>query len=247
MRVQLPCATQRYIQELHRLCSCADYTLSPVSKAETLRVWQHDALDDAMRDVIATRGSGLDLSRDVIGRHAATLNVAHHSLRESVHITVHGVALHKVRHRLRRSEHVVVRGEVFGSPSVDHGGGGIGDVGIGDESNEIRLSGVGQKVKVKLDLVISQRVCGVALAQGRRGVSASGSRGLIALGDLRQVRFRSGPRERSRLEAVILLKAHGCSQLRLEPLGPSTVHRVQQAATDITRRSTGLIIEYLTR
>ena len=219
MRVQLPCATQRYIQELHRLCSCADYTLSPVSKAETLRVWQHDALDDAMRDVIATRGSGLDLSRDVIGRHAATLNVAHHSLRESVHITVHGVALHKVRHRLRRREHVVVGGEVLESPSVDRGG-GIGDVGIVAESNEIWLSGVDQKVKVKFNLVITLRMCGVAMLQGRRGVSASGSWGLIALGDLRQVRFRSGPRERSWPEAVILLKAHECSQLRLEPLGP---------------------------
>ena len=88
------------------------------------------------------------------------------------------------------------------------------------KSNKIWLSGVVPKVKIELDLVISLWVCDVARLQGRRGVGASGSRGLKILGDLRQVRFRSDPRKRSRSEAVILLKAHGCLQLRLEPLGP---------------------------
>ena len=84
-----------------------------------------------MRGVIAARCPGLNLPRGGIGRHAATLDLARHSLGENVHITVHGAAPHKVRHRLRRREHVAVGREAFESPSLGHGGGGgARDVGI---------------------------------------------------------------------------------------------------------------------
>ena len=55
MRVQPPCATQRYTQELHRLCSCADYTPPLVSKVETLRVrgWMMPCVASSQRDAQA--------------------------------------------------------------------------------------------------------------------------------------------------------------------------------------------------
>ena len=181
-----------------------------------------------MRDVITARGPGLDLPGDVIGRHAATLDVARHRLGEGVHITMNGVALHELHRGLRRREHILVGGEVLERPSVDHSGGGGGgwirNVGVVSEGNEIRGGRVLQMVEVKLLVALCARL------QGRRLVSgASGRRGLKALGDLRLVRFRSGPRERSRPEAVTLLKAHGCSRLRLEPLGPPCSARLPLA------------------
>ena len=113
-----------------------------------------------------------------------------------MHITVNGVALHELRRGLRGREHVLVGGEVLERPSVDHSGGGGGwieNVGVVLEGNEIRSGRVLQMVQVKLL---------VARLQGRRLVSgASGSWGLKALGDLRLVRFRSDPRERSRLRS----------------------------------------------
>ena len=48
--VEFICAAQRQVKELERLSSCTDYTLPPVSKTEALRVRQHDALNDAMRN-----------------------------------------------------------------------------------------------------------------------------------------------------------------------------------------------------
>ena len=148
-----------------------------------------------------------------------------------MHITVNGVALHELRRGLRRREHILVGGEVLERPSVDQsGGGGVGgggggwirNFGVVSEGNEIWSGRVLQMVEVKLLVV--------ARLQGRRLVSGtSGSWGLKALGDLRLVRFRSGSRERSRPEAVILLKAHGCSQLRLEPLGPPCSARLPLA------------------
>ena len=113
-----------------------------------------------------------------------------------MHITVNGVALHELRRGLRGSEHVLVGGEVFKRPSVDHSGGGGGwieNAGVVPEGDEIRSGRVLQMVQVKFL---------VARLQGRRLVSgASGSWGLKALGDLWLLRFRSDPRERSRLRS----------------------------------------------
>ena len=62
------------------------------------------------------------------------------------------------------------------------------------EGNEIRSGGVVQIVKIKFGF---EALC--VAVQERRVVSCtSGRRGLKALGDLRQVRFRSDLRERSR-------------------------------------------------
>ena len=87
-----------------------------------------------------------------------------------MHIAVHGVALHEVRRHFGRCVHVVV-GDFLKHPRIDHGGRGIGDVGVVAESDKIWRSGVVQKVKVEFDLVMPLWVCGVARLHGG-GVAA---------------------------------------------------------------------------
>ena len=89
------CAAQRNGKELQRLAAQRQETsaaraaiLPGVSKIEALGVRQHDARNDAMRNVIT--------ASDVVGVHAATLDVARRGLGECVYIAVHGMALHEV-------------------------------------------------------------------------------------------------------------------------------------------------------